>query len=75
MWQPIETAPKDRTILLTSRYCTNPCVCEWSGKEWRVLNEDGCAALDSQGDTWTEYATFSVPSHWQIVPNNPAFED
>lgn len=80
-WQPIETAPKDGTVVLVT-----------NGKEssfasW--LTEDDIQDLDFEDDDLTEgfyeatdhhkhydvfYFKFDQPTHWMPLPNPPEVE-
>jgi hypothetical protein len=74
-WQPIETAPKDGTvILLWSRYASHPTTAAWEGDRW-VCQADGHSAIESQSDFGTTYREFDVPSHWRPLPAPPADEN
>jgi len=69
-WRPIETAPKDKTqIIVCGTYSDDVAIVRWDErkKDWLCL-ADGVAVIESQGDTWTDYSYFSVPSHWQPCP-------
>lgn len=69
-WLPIETAPKDKTqIIVCGTYSDDVAIVRWDErkKDWLCL-ADGVAVIESQGDTWTDYSYFSVPSHWQPCP-------
>lgn len=57
-WQPIETAPKDGTYLLTS-----------DGK-WREVCKfvDGFWCSDLEGES---YSYVLEPTHWQPLPEPP----
>jgi len=60
LWQPIETAPKDRPILL---FCgrlplVSRWVVPWHGTgEWEGLGQEGMA--------------ITPPSHWMPLPEPP----
>jgi hypothetical protein len=73
-WKPIETAPKDgSTILVWGKYMIHPSPAEWNmnRKEWRAV-WDGSRVIESQGDTWIDYAEPSGVSHWMPLPKPPA---
>lgn len=70
-WQPIETAPKDGTVvLLWGPYCINVTAAAYSRGQW-VCSADGAQAIESQSDFGTELATFEVPTHWMPLPAPP----
>lgn len=69
-WQPIETAPKDKTqIIVCGDYSDDVAIVRWDErkKDWLCV-ADNVAVIQSQGDMWTDYSYFSVPSHWQPCP-------
>ncbi len=70
-WQPIETAPKDRTTILV--WCDNDVYAVW----W-------VSRLDEHGDAWNSFDGWGVsdnhndpqplrgsPSHWMPRPAAP----
>jgi hypothetical protein len=60
-WAPIETAPKDGTLILaTAHDWDHPCVLSWAGR-WD----------DRSGDTSQDYA----PTHWMLLPPTPSPEE
>jgi hypothetical protein len=61
-WQPIETAPKDGTLILLYRDGHHVLGC------WR---EDGYWSDDIELFFGTEYARENVPSHWMPLPEPP----
>ena len=64
-WQPIETAPKDGTGLLTYPHYI---VTHWSVDECRMSSGAGWAGK------WNEHTdTFAVitPTHWVPLPSPP----
>ena len=68
IWQPIETAPKDRPILLFCRY--EPVgIGIWWCNTWHWW-ADG-AALEYMSDFGSEYKQFGPPSHWMPLPEPP----
>lgn len=80
-WQPIETAPKDRPIILWGRYSVHPAVGEWvpahneRNGQWVAVNDDGRPALESQTDWGSTYLTIDIPSHWMDLPTPPETEE
>lgn len=70
-WQPIDTAPKDRDIIVCGRY-DGPCVVRWNEytRRWRGVFQ-GFPAIQGQGDTWTEYHETGPVTHWMPMPNPP----
>jgi hypothetical protein len=52
-WQPIETAPKDRDIIITGRYANGRAYVEQSCWHYRGY--------------WT-HRQFEPPTHWQPMP-------
>ena len=57
-WQPIETAPKDGSAILTWTrlygYADEFCVMYWGDKEWMCLD-----------------AFYLEPTHWMPLPEEP----
>lgn len=61
-WQPIETAPKNGTVILIfGVYVGYPIqhVVEWRKGRWKVDTEDG----------W--WGVVVDPTHWMPLPNPP----
>lgn len=61
-WQPIETAPKDRTeVLIFGMWATYPTmhVAQWRQGQWKVDTEDGFWGVDV------------TPTHWMPLPATP----
>lgn len=62
-WQPIETAPRDRTMIIYGGegWAT---VGRWLGKKtgWYQLNTDPC-------DSWADE---DFPTHWMPLPEPPS---
>lgn len=71
-WQPIETAPTDREIIVCGRYSTDIAIVRWTGKVWRC-RADGHDAIESQSDFGTDYIEFNVPMYWMECPKLPTF--
>jgi hypothetical protein len=59
MWQPIETAPRDGTEVLT-----------WDGESWDVARWTPEAALFHKG-MWETEACGIFPTHWRPLPAGP----
>lgn len=57
-WQPIETAPKDRPILLRS-------------KKGRIADGMWIAATDTRGG-WAWALVRQEPTHWMPIPPEPS---
>ncbi len=58
-WQPIESAPKDRTLIL----CWDGrarVICDWCDGGWDVTH-------DTEDYSWADYA----PTHWMPLPEPP----
>ena len=77
IWQPIETAPKDGTsVLLWASWLDDPVIARYSYQSgyaescWEGTF-DGAAALESQGDTWTDEHEVINPTHWMPLPDPP----
>jgi hypothetical protein len=71
-WQPIETAPKDGTAILTVRHRYQPCVSSWQEHE-------GVARFGSEPEDFMEedhffqywHETTYQPTHWMPLPQPP----
>ena len=76
-WQPIETAPKDGTQVLACdiSYPEDISIVSYFGRQgytW-VGMCDGVPAIESQGDTFTDYHNPFV-THWWPLPETPTKE-
>lgn len=80
MWQPIETAPKDRSIimLLNARECEGSiihasAVCAGYYSDLGMFEEIGRSGWinfwgsDPEANAWDEFR----PTHWQPLPPPP----
>lgn len=56
-WQPIETAPKNETVILLAFANSPPCAAFWSHVRRR----------------WHLFTTYRIdePTHWQELPEGP----
>jgi len=85
-WQPIETAPKDRTDVLVLLNCAGVAVVHiafWRSREEWELSGQYCGGWDSLEDWegWWSYTENSVgqskldglwfPTHWMPLPPLP----
>jgi len=77
-WQPIETAPKDGTEILAAyvyhcdsngKRTADYSIVRWQDRAWIALG-DGQLAIESQGDTYTNYIRPFV-THWMPLPEPP----
>lgn len=70
-WRPMETAPKDGTLILViSQYGKDVSVVRWDpgDKTW-ICFADGFKAIAAQSDFGTEYRTVDDAIYWQsIIP-------
>lgn len=58
-WQPIESAPKDQTVLLAG---------EFAGEgDWRIK----CGYFCSERNFWCIWGASWTPTHWQPLPPLP----
>ena len=66
-WQPIETAPKDRMILVWDEDVDHPEVVRWNDgvKAFLIGFPDGNADATDDIVGWTAY----YPTHWQPLPS------
>jgi hypothetical protein len=71
-WQPIETAPTDREIIVCGRYSNDVAIVRWTGKTWQC-RADGHDAIESQSDFGTDYIEFACPMYWMECPKLPVF--
>jgi hypothetical protein len=62
-WQPIDTAPKDGTKILT---CGPK-----SGRYVSVWNKNGMNWAEAGGE---EYWTYNDPTHWMPLPDKPIMQ-
>jgi hypothetical protein len=75
-WQPIESAPKDETYVLTYQ----PDKSSWplQIQHWLTGDDRGRAALDASGPcdgNWCDYEGYwcaHPPTHWRTLPDPPA---
>lgn len=74
-WQPIETAPKDGTLIDLWAYCENHndwerrANCRWETMADFLGNEfDGWYGLNN-GRWWS--CNFVNPTHWMPIPDPP----
>lgn len=71
-WQPIETAPKDgSTIILWGKYHSEPVTAAWAPRGKWASRWDGVTVIEAQGDTYTDYAEPTAPTHWRPLPAPP----
>lgn len=61
-WQPIETAPREETVLVAGGDAPYPVTACWSGLS------DECWMVDGQEDVRTE---IGWPTHWMPLPAPP----
>ena len=62
-WQPIETAPKNGTLILLYGY---ECQTQWNVCCWVEEEEQGYTGWWNWD--WPEY---EIPSHWMPLPEPP----
>ena len=70
MWQPIETAPKDRFILL---YCAEDRSCwlaKWQDGQWYGVDDHGLTRHGNSSNE-TNSVTGWFVSAWQELPSPP----
>lgn len=65
-WQPIESAPREETILVAGGDAIYPVTASWSGLS------DECWCIDGQEDVHQE---IGWPTHWMPLPQSPAASD
>ena len=68
-WKPIETAPKDGTVILVGVWGFGPDIASasWNGKFWdmEIYGYEYCG-YEYCGDP-----EFSDPTHWMPLPSPP----
>lgn len=75
-WQPIETAPKGKNVLLFGEGWDEPCLGHWSNvyETWLVLDEElvkyVCREMSNDGFEHC-FELESTPTHWMPVPKAP----
>ncbi len=73
-WQPIETAPRDRThVLLGTVGDRDMSVAYWDGKTWQGA-VNGFDAVRYMSDFGTDYLEHECPTHWVPLPPPPQAE-
>jgi hypothetical protein len=65
MWQPIKTAPKDRTIMLVRKGYW-PMLAKWN--ENYVYWEENCTNEDGEDFTRMLHPDEYQPTHWMDIP-------
>lgn len=71
-WQPIETAPKDGTVILGWRYYA--VAMKWTGHHgypWEAIHLDGVCELMGNGFVSDDNAL----THWMPLPDPPRSSD
>ena len=61
-WQPIETAPKEGSVIVFGRWEEGH---EFDGQPW--WNIAGCTETGIYGDWYDE----AIPTHWMPLPEPP----
>lgn len=69
-WHPIETAPRDGTIILMAGPCNEIGTVRYNNGLW-IYTADGYLAIESESDFGTDYREFDVPTHWRPLPAPP----
>jgi len=63
-WQPIETAPKDGTVIL---------IAEFTRPVWSVVSAKWCKEWhEPSWDTISKHCLYNNPTHWMPLPPPPA---
>lgn len=75
-WQPIESAPKDRSLMLYGSLAGEIngvyageyiCIGEWTGRSDYVGYDWSCDNTDA-------YAVWCKPTYWMPLPHRPELE-
>lgn len=69
-WQPIETAPRDGTVILVYR----PLGRKNSTYGGRV-GIDAFGTVSSYPQEWSQSLRFAKPTHWMPLPEPPRHEE
>lgn len=83
-WQPIETAPKDRPILLwlhsrvnrnylVSGLCDLIAIGFWLHGRWQSIEVEDCGSMGGEYTGWMpDWCSIDLdPSHWMPLPDAP----
>lgn len=68
MWQDIETAPKDRFILVYCPEDDTRWLAKWQGDQWHGVDAEDGLTRTAGGP---EYVTGWKVTHWMPVPAGP----
>lgn len=68
-WQPIETAPKDREVILYTRGDDATFFGRWDAK-FECFFTDGGSPMGKSVDGWD--SPWTEPTHWMPAPPKPA---
>ena len=74
-WQPIETAPKDRTKILVFTVHGDIELTEWCIIENSHYEEAGNDLYRKVIDETTEFWNSNKPTHWMPLPEPPKIEE
>lgn len=70
-WQPIETAPKDRFILLWEPEFCAIWLAKWQGSLWYGVDNEGITRQSAREDG----ETICYVTHWMPLPLPPTQSD
>lgn len=76
-WQPIESAPRDGTVILLCAGKAQPCAGMWFdkpgfeyGRCWLCFDPEGVFAGDDELDAYMASGWYN-PTHWMPLPEPP----
>lgn len=69
-WQPIETAPRDGTMLLTVIKGYRPCISHWFMPLARWTPNPESFMEFEHFDEWLSGSSYE-PTHWMQLPEGP----
>jgi hypothetical protein len=68
-WQPIETAPKDESVLVVVWFDGHPEIQIATFNAFREGDERGAGDWQKDADYWPPEAGSYAPTHWMQLPD------